>query len=120
MFSHTTPLHRPARPGDSVIPDAGEYWVPTCAGTTILLWASVRRLFAEQRHFAGDRSTLTLEVIGHGAAERRVSDPMDAVGRHRQIAAGDLVRSLGAGLNPGKLVLNSEIDGLVVADLEME
>ena len=45
---------------------------------------------------------------------------MRAVGRHGQIAAGKLVRPLRAGLDAAELVRNRKVDGLVVADLEMQ
>src|SRR6476646_9961062 len=45
---------------------------------------------------------------------------MRAIGLTRQIAAGELVRSLGPCLDTGKLVLNGEVDRLVIADLEMQ
>ena len=45
---------------------------------------------------------------------------MGAIGRHGQIAAGELVRALRAGLDARELVRNGEVDGLVVADLEMQ
>ena len=45
---------------------------------------------------------------------------MRAVGRRRQIAAGELVRALRAGLDPREPMRDGEVDGLVVADLEMQ
>src|SRR6476646_5843337 len=45
---------------------------------------------------------------------------MRAIGLTRQIAAGELVRSLGPCLDTGKPVLNGEVDRLVIADLEMQ
>src|SRR5260221_13757198 len=45
---------------------------------------------------------------------------MQAIGALRQIAAGELVGTLGAGLHPLKLAGDGEIDGLVVAGLEMQ
>src|SRR5262249_26925063 len=47
-------------------------------------------------------------------------DTMGAVGRHREIAAGKLVRALGTGLDPRELVLNGIVDGSIVAKLEMQ
>ena len=45
---------------------------------------------------------------------------MGAVGRHRQVAAGELVRALRARLDTREPSRNGEVDGLVVADLEMQ
>ena len=53
-------------------------------------------------------------------AEARVADPVRAVGRHRLVAALQLVRPLRAGLDPGEAVGDREVDRLVVAGLEME
>src|SRR4029079_14228340 len=45
---------------------------------------------------------------------------MHAVGLNREIAAGELMGALGAGLDPGEAMLNGVVDSLVVADLEMQ
>ena len=46
-----------------------------------------------------DHLTLAREELGDGPPETRIRDPMGTVGRHRQIAALDLVRPLRAGLD---------------------
>jgi hypothetical protein len=68
----------------------------------------------------GDRQALALEVVGDGTAKPRIPDPMHTTGRHRQIAAGELVRALGPGFDLRQLVLYGEVDGLILADLEMQ
>ena len=45
---------------------------------------------------------------------------MRAIGRNWQVAAGKLVRALRARLDDGEAVLDGKIDGLVIADLEMQ
>ena len=42
------------------------------------------------------------------------------MGGHRQVAAGELVLALGAGLDASQFLRDRELDGLVVADLEMQ
>ena len=81
---------------------------------------AIRRLLAEQGNLACHGAPLALEVIGHGAAQTGIGDVVGAVGLARQIAAGELVRPLRAGLDPAELVGDGKFDGLVVADLEME
>ena len=48
----------------------------------------------------GDGGAFPAEEIGDGVTQASLGDPMGAPGRHRQIAALDLVGSLGAGLDP--------------------
>src|SRR3954452_5816813 len=60
------------------------------------------------------------EIIPHRAAEIGVDDIMRGVGGLRQITSCDLVLALRAGLDPLQAAQNRKIDGLVVADLEME
>jgi hypothetical protein len=43
-----------------------------------------------------------------------------AIGLHWQIASSELVRTLGARLDAREFMSNGELDGLVVADLEMQ
>jgi hypothetical protein len=68
----------------------------------------------------GDGQALALEIIGDGAAKPGVSDPMGAVGLDGKITAGELVRALGAGFDARELALYGKVDGLIVADLEMQ
>ena len=81
---------------------------------------AVRRFFGQQRDLAHNRAALALEIIGDRAAQAQVSDPMRAVSLDRQIAAGKLVGALRAGLDARKPVRDRELDGLVVANLEMQ
>ena len=71
-------------------------------------------------HFVQDRRAFPLQEILDGLAEALVGDPVGAPGLDRQIAALDLVRPLGAGLDPAQPPLDGEVDGLVVAGLEMQ
>src|SRR5262245_33120728 len=70
----------------------------------------VRRLVAKHCNLMGDGSVLTLQIAAHGTAKARVPDPMGAIGRHREIAAGELMRALGTGLDPRELVPNGIVD----------
>src|SRR5208337_2052155 len=67
-----------------------------------------------------DHLALALEELGDGSAKARVRDPMSAVGRHRQVAALDLVWPLRACLDPLQPVGDGKFDGLVIAAFEME
>src|SRR5690242_8925117 len=68
----------------------------------------------------GDIGALALEVIGDRAAEVGIGNVMRGVGGVRQISARELVLALRAGFDDLKLALDREIDGLVVANLEMQ
>ena len=57
---------------------------------------------------------------GDRVAEARIGDPVRAQGADRNIAALQLVRALGAGLDPGEAVADGVVYRLVVAGLEME
>ena len=49
-----------------------------------------------------------------------MGDPVGGVGRLGQVAALDLVLALRAGLDALQAVLDGEVDGAVVAELEMQ
>src|SRR5215469_129301 len=68
----------------------------------------------------GDIGALALEVIGDRAAQIGIGDVMRGVGSVRQISACKLVLALRAGLDDLELALDREVDGLIVADLEMQ
>ena len=61
--------------------------------------APIRQLFGEQGNLARNRAPFALEVVGNGAAQTRVGDKVRAVRLDRQIAAGELVSALRAGLD---------------------
>ena len=49
-----------------------------------------------------------------------MGDPVGGVGGDGEVAPRELVLALRTGLDDGQLAVDGEIDGLVVADLEME
>src|SRR5262245_19985730 len=81
---------------------------------------AIGRLLGEQGDLPGDLAPLALEVVGDGAAQAGVGNVVRAVGLHRQIAPGELVRALRAGLDASELARDGELDGLVVAGFEMQ
>ena len=60
------------------------------------------------------------QIIGNRAAQTGIGDVVRGVGGLRHIAAGDLVLALGAGLDAGELMGDRVVDGLIVAQLEMQ
>ena len=60
------------------------------------------------------------QIVRDRPAQPRIGDVVGRMGGHRQVAAGELVLALGAGLDPLELPGDGEIDGLVVAELEMQ
>ena len=66
-----------------------------------------------------DGGGLGLEVLGDGAGEAGVGDPVQRVGGDRQVAARQLVLALGAGLDAGEAVRDGPVDRLV-AELEVQ
>ena len=83
-------------------------------------------IFAERRVggklFAGGRDihALALEIIGDRAAQPGIGDVMGRIGRDRHIAARELVLALRAGLDALEAVRDRIVDGLVIANLEMQ
>ena len=67
-----------------------------------------------------DLPALALEIVGDGAAEAGIGDPVGRVGRGRPVAARELVLALRAGLDARQAVGDGPIDRLVVAELEMQ
>src|SRR6201989_2735410 len=63
---------------------------------------------------------LTSEIVSHGTAQIGIDNVMRGVASLRQVAARDLVLALRAGLDPLQPAPNRKIDGLVIADLEMQ
>src|SRR3954451_10492872 len=68
------------------------------------------------RHIA----PLPSKIVPHRPAQTGIDDMMRGVGGLRQVTARDLVLALRAGLDPLQAVLDRELDGLIVADLEMQ
>ncbi len=60
------------------------------------------------------------KIIRHGAAQAGMLDIVRRPGFHRKIPARQLVLALRAGLDDGELSLNREVDGLMVADFEVQ
>ena len=83
-----------------------------------LFLAEGRRL-GEDLGVALDLKPLPLQIVGDGAAEARISDPVGRIGEGRQVAAGELVLALGAGLDALEAVSERPFDRLVVAELEV-
>jgi hypothetical protein len=96
------------------------YWIPAFAGMTLLFGLAVGRLLGQQRNLASNRKPLALEIIGDSAAQRRIGNVVGAVGLDWQITSGELVCPLGSGFYAREVVRDRELDGLVVADLEMK
>ena len=75
-----------------------------------------RKLFAGRLHIGA----LARQILGHRPPQRRIGDEMRGIGGFRQIAARQLVLALRAGLDARELVGNRVVDGLVIAQLEMQ
>ena len=75
-----------------------------------------RKLFAGRPHIG----PLARKILGHRPPQRRIGDEMRGIGGLRQIAARQLVLALRAGLDARELVGNRVVDGLIVAQLEMQ
>src|SRR5664280_2538833 len=60
------------------------------------------------------------EIFRNRPAQARIGDEMGGIGRVRQVAARQLVFALRAGLDPLELVGDRIVDGLVIAELEMQ
>ena len=74
------------------------------------------------QHVAHHRNViaLVLKKTGDGAAQTLMRDIVGGMGGDRQIAACQLVLALGACLDHMQLAFNGKIDGLMIADLEMQ
>src|SRR6185437_2015809 len=95
-------------------------WGRLARNPSLRLALERRHLLLELLHLAFQGDTPAPHEIGHGAGEARIADPMGAVGRRWQVSALNLVRPLGSGLDPLQPARDGEIDGAVVARLEME
>ena len=70
--------------------------------------------------FEIDLVPLVFEIPRHRLAEAGVANPVRRIGARRQIGALQLVRALGAGLDAGQPMGDGEVDGLVLAGLEVQ
>jgi len=68
----------------------------------------------------GHGGTLFVQEAGYGVAEIGIGDPVCRICGAGQVAALDLVLSLGAGFNPGQLMFDGEIDGAVITAFKMQ
>src|SRR5690348_959855 len=91
-----------------------------CSSGSIAFPAERRQTLFQLVHLVLDRHGFAPEKIRDRAAETGVADPMGAIGRLRQIPALDFVRALRAGLDTLQAVGNCEVDGAVIARLEMQ
>src|ERR1700722_15835782 len=79
-----------------------------------------REHLLELVHLVRDRAALALEEILDRVGEAGVANPMRAVGRGGEITALNLVRALRPGLDAFQAARDREIDGAVIARLEMQ
>ena len=79
-------------------------------------WRGRRKLFGGGLHI----SALAREIVGDGPAQSRIGNVMRRIGGVGQVAARELVLALGPGLDPLQPVCDRVVDGLIVADLEMQ
>src|SRR6202171_6595780 len=63
---------------------------------------------------------LTPEILVDGAAQTGVGDVVRGISGLRQVAARDLVFALRAGLDGFEAAPDRKVDGLIIADLEMQ
>src|SRR6266850_1392380 len=99
----------------------GRTWRSALRGVPqLLVLLPERRVLLQPLDLLFDRRPFALEIIVDGAAESGIDDPMRREGRHRHVAALDLVIALRARLDPLQAVRDGVVDGLVVAGLEMQ
>src|ERR1700722_1346324 len=67
-----------------------------------------------------DIGAFALEIVRYRTAQTGVGDVMRGIGGLRQVAARDLVLALRAGLHRLEAPLDRKVDGLIVANLEMQ
>src|SRR5476651_501660 len=84
-------------------------------GQILAEWRQRRKLFAGGFHIGA----LADQIVGDRAAQPGIGDVMGGMGGDRQVAAGELVLALGPGLDTLELAIDGELDGLIVAELEM-
>src|SRR3954468_20677236 len=79
-----------------------------------------RALLHQHFDLMRDGDPFAFQVIGNRCPEAGIADPVGTVGGSRQVAALDLMLTLGTGFDPLQSVFDGEINGAVVAGLEME
>src|SRR5690606_26141357 len=81
---------------------------------------SKRGSFAEKELILRDAGAFALEEFGNGRPETGVGDEMHRSGLDGFVAARELVAALRARLDAGKAAFDGRVDGLVIAQLEMQ
>src|SRR5215468_2692002 len=76
----------------------------------------LRELFTGCRHIGA----LALEIIIDGAPQARVKDVVRRVCCRWHVATGDLMLALRTRLHPRKLLLDGILNGLIIAELEVQ
>src|SRR5262245_17955826 len=79
-----------------------------------------RRGLREFRACSRDVNALAPEEVLDRAPQCGIGDVMRGIGGRRHIAARDLVLALGAGLDPGELMLDGVLNRLIIAEFEMQ
>src|SRR6185437_6319440 len=79
-----------------------------------------RAVFRKLFDLLGHRFALADQIFAHRATQSRMNDVMRRIGRHRHVAAQKLVLALRPRLDALQPARDGEIDGLIVAGLEME
>ena len=85
-----------------------------------MLVAPERRCHIHRLDIRRDHLALPSDEIADCLAKAWVGDEMRRYRRHRAIAARQLVRALGAGLDPRQAMSDRPFDGLIIAKLEVE
>ena len=73
--------------------------------------------------FGADRlhvSAFADQIIGDRPPQRRIGDVMGRIGGPWHVAARNLVLALRAGLDVGQLMRDGVVDGLIIAELEVQ
>src|SRR5512135_3282461 len=101
-------------------PERAPRAVTNVAGSVRVAAAAKWRLRRQFAHCRLDSRAFGFEKARHGPPQTRVCDPMRAPRRLRQITPLHLVLTLRAGLDALQAALDGELDGAVVAGLEVE
>ncbi len=81
---------------------------------------SERRVLAEQFVHPGDFCPLVAQIVRNRPAEAIMGNEMGGVGGHGFIAARQFVLSLRSGLDDSQTLFDRIVDGLMVANFEMQ
>src|ERR1700748_713359 len=85
-------------------------------GQILAEWRQPRKLVAGGLHI----SALADKIVGNGPAQAWIGNVMGGMGGDRQVAAGQVFVAWGACLDALELGLDGVVDGLIVANLEMQ